>query len=144
MNYSFSTNKQLSFTENFFLLNRALLGAIYSPVHGSFSGNWGCYYCSGKPFLKFLLASTSKLFFFGSLFLYQIFRKQLQPIEFIKILIQQRAEGIGIRQLHHYAGYNPHKIFRDWHATGRGFMGFYVGYPFFTFLILVLSESSPL
>lgn len=50
-----------------------------------------------------------------------------QPWELVKTRIQQRAEGVGIRQLGIYAGINPHKVFREIHEQGVGFRGFYVG-----------------
>ncbi|KRX10628.1 Mitochondrial carrier domain [Pseudocohnilembus persalinus] len=49
------------------------------------------------------------------------------PIEFIKTRIQVRAEGIGIRNRNFQSGYNPHKVFRQIHATGNGFSQFYYG-----------------
>ncbi len=45
----------------------------------------------------------------------------------VKTRIQVRAEGIGIRQLGIYAGYNPNKIFREIHAQGNGMKGLYAG-----------------
>lgn len=49
------------------------------------------------------------------------------PLDLVKTRIQQRAEGIGIRQLNYYAGYNPNKIFRETHAQGLGMKGLYAG-----------------
>jgi solute carrier family 25 oxoglutarate transporter 11 len=49
------------------------------------------------------------------------------PLDMVKTRIQQRAEGIGIRQLGHYGGYNPNKIFREVHAQGNGMKGLYAG-----------------
>jgi len=51
-----------------------------------------------------------------------------QPLDMIKTRIQQRAEGIGIRQLGHYAGYNPNKVFREIHEQGHGMRGLYAGF----------------
>jgi len=51
-----------------------------------------------------------------------------QPLDMVKTRIQQRAEGIGIRQIGHYAGYNPNKIFREIHAQGLGMKGLYAGF----------------
>jgi len=45
----------------------------------------------------------------------------------VKTRIQQRAEGIGIRQLGHYGGYNPNKVFREIHAQGNGMRGLFQG-----------------
>lgn len=45
----------------------------------------------------------------------------------IKTRSQQRSEGIGIRQLGIYGGYNPNKIFREIHAQGLGMKAFYAG-----------------
>lgn len=50
-----------------------------------------------------------------------------QPLDLVKTRIQQRAEGIGIRQVGPYAGYNPNKIFREVHSQGLGMRGFYAG-----------------
>jgi len=50
-----------------------------------------------------------------------------QPLDMVKTRIQVRAEGIGIRQLGIYAGYNPNKIFREIHAQGNGMKGLYAG-----------------
>jgi len=49
------------------------------------------------------------------------------PLDIVKTRIQQRAEGIGIRQLGSYGGYNPNKIFREIHAQGNGMSGLYDG-----------------
>lgn len=50
-----------------------------------------------------------------------------QPLDLVKTRIQQRAEGIGIRQVGPYAGYNPNKVFRESHAQGLGMRGLYAG-----------------
>jgi len=50
-----------------------------------------------------------------------------QPLDMVKTRIQQRSEGIGIRQLGHYGGYNPNKVFREIHAQGKGMTGLYAG-----------------
>jgi len=50
-----------------------------------------------------------------------------QPLDIVKTRIQQRAEGIGIRQIGIYAGYNPNKVFREIHEQGQGMKGFYAG-----------------
>lgn len=49
------------------------------------------------------------------------------PLDLVKTRIQQRAEGIGIRQIGLQAGYNPNKIFREVHAQGLGMKGLYAG-----------------
>jgi len=49
------------------------------------------------------------------------------PLDMVKTRIQQRAEGIGIRQLGHYGGYNPNKVFREIHAQGNGMRGLFQG-----------------
>lgn len=49
------------------------------------------------------------------------------PLDMVKTRIQQRAEGIGIRQIGIYAGYNPNKVFREIHAQGNGMKGLYAG-----------------
>lgn len=49
------------------------------------------------------------------------------PLDLVKTRIQQRAEGIGIRQIGHYAGYNPNKVFREVHEQGLGMKGLYAG-----------------
>eukprot|EP01015_Nassula_variabilis_P036704 TRINITY_DN953_c0_g3_i4.p1 TRINITY_DN953_c0_g3~~TRINITY_DN953_c0_g3_i4.p1 ORF type:complete len:288 (-),score=48.50 TRINITY_DN953_c0_g3_i4:61-924(-) len=49
------------------------------------------------------------------------------PLDLLKVRIQQRAEGIGIRQKNFYAGYNFNRLFRQIHETGVGMKGFYVG-----------------
>jgi len=49
------------------------------------------------------------------------------PIDVVKTRIQQRAEGIGIRQYNFAAGYNPNKVFRELHETGIGLRGIYHG-----------------
>lgn len=51
-----------------------------------------------------------------------------QPLDMVKTRIQQRSEGIGIRQIGHYGGYNPNKIFREIHAQGNGLKGLYAGF----------------
>ncbi|KAL4499932.1 hypothetical protein ABPG72_015281 [Tetrahymena utriculariae] len=50
------------------------------------------------------------------------------PIEFIKVRSQIRTEGVGIRSKNLYMGINPHKVFREIHATGNGLRGFYQGF----------------
>jgi len=45
------------------------------------------------------------------------------PLEFLKTRILVRGEGIGIRNISHQMGYNPWKIFREIHESGRGVMG---------------------
>lgn len=50
-----------------------------------------------------------------------------QPLDMVKTRIQQRSEGIGIRQIGHYGGYNPNKVFREIHAQGNGMKGLYAG-----------------
>lgn len=49
------------------------------------------------------------------------------PIEFVKTRIQVRAEGVGIRGMNHHAGYNPFKIVREIHESGRGLKALYEG-----------------
>jgi len=49
------------------------------------------------------------------------------PLDVVKTIIQQRAEGIGIRQYNFAGGYNPNKIFRELHESGIGLRGIYHG-----------------
>lgn len=56
-----------------------------------------------------------------------LFTSLLQPFEFVKTRVQIKAEGLGIRQINLYGGYNPNKAFREIHANGGGLRQFFNG-----------------